>query len=37
VYKRILINAKLGTGKRDLKNRADWEKSIREAKDCTGL
>jgi hypothetical protein len=33
----MLISAKLKTGKRDNKNRADWEKSIREAKDCTGL
>ena len=37
VYKPILINAKLQIGKRNPKNRADWEKSIRETKVCIGL
>ena len=32
VYKQLLINAKLKTGKRGQKNRAEWEKSIRQAK-----
>ena len=30
VYKQILINAKLQTGQRGQKNRADWEKFIKE-------
>ena len=33
----ILMNVKLKTGKRGHKNRADWEKSITEAKVPTGL
>jgi hypothetical protein len=32
VYKQILINAKLQIGKGGQKNRADWEKSIKEVK-----
>ena len=36
LYKQILINAKLKTGKRS-KNRADCEKSIKEVKVCTVL
>jgi hypothetical protein len=35
--KNILINAKLKTGKRGKINRADWEKSITEAKVRSGL
>jgi hypothetical protein len=34
VYKRLLIDAKLKTGKRGEKNRFDLEKSIREVKVC---
>jgi hypothetical protein len=37
VYKQLLINGKLRVGKRDKKNRADWEKSIKEAKVRTGM
>ena len=37
VYKQILIHAKLKTGKRGQKNRADWEKSIKETKVRIGL
>jgi len=36
LYKRILINAKLQIGKRE-KKTADWEKSIKEVKVCSGL
>jgi len=36
VYKHILINAKLQIGRRE-KNRADWEKSIKKVKVCSGL
>jgi hypothetical protein len=36
VYRLILINAKLRTGKRG-QNRADWEKSIKETKVRIGL
>jgi hypothetical protein len=32
VYKQILINATLQIGRRGKKNRADWEKSIKEVK-----
>ena len=35
--KQILINAKLQTGKRSQKNRADWVKSTKEAKVRIGL
>jgi hypothetical protein len=37
VYKQILINAKLKTGKTGKKNRAGWEKSIKEARVSIGL
>jgi len=37
VYKQVLINAKLQIGKRGKKNRADWEKSIKEARVRIGL
>jgi hypothetical protein len=36
-YRQIVKNAKLQTGKRGKKNRADWEKSIKETKVGTGL
>jgi len=36
LYKRILINAKLQL-EREVKNRAAWEKAIKEAKVRTGL
>jgi hypothetical protein len=36
VYKQILINAELKTGKRGQKT-SDWEKSIKEEKACIGL
>ena len=37
MYKQLLlINAKLRVGKRE-KNRADWEKAIKEAKVRTGM
>ena len=32
MYKQILKNAELQFGKRGKKNRADWEKSIKEEK-----
>jgi hypothetical protein len=37
VYKQILIDAKFKNWKERSKNRADWEKSIKEAKVCIGL
>jgi hypothetical protein len=37
VGKQILINAKLQIGNRGKKNRADWEKAIKEAKVRIGL
>jgi hypothetical protein len=36
VCRQILINAKLQTGKRE-KRTADWEKSVKEMKVCSGL
>ena len=37
VYKQILIKGKLQKLEREVRNRADWEKSIQEAKVCIGL
>jgi hypothetical protein len=37
VYKQILINAKLKTGKTGQENRDDWEKSIKVVKVCIEL
>jgi hypothetical protein len=37
VYKQILINAKLKTGKGGKKHTAAWKKSIKETKGCIGL
>jgi hypothetical protein len=36
VYRQTLINSKLKTGKKG-QQTADWEKSIKVSKDCTGL
>ena len=36
MYKHVLIDAKLKTGKRS-KNGADWEKSVKEGKVRIGL
>jgi hypothetical protein len=37
VYRQVLINTELETGKTGQKNRADWEKSIKEARVSIGL
>jgi hypothetical protein len=37
VYKQVLINAELRTGKIGQKNRADWEKSIKGVRVSIGL
>ena len=37
MYKQILINAKLQTGKRGKKNRSDYDKFIKQVKDGSGL
>ena len=36
-YKQMLMNAKLKTGQRSHKNRADWEKSIKKGKSVLDL
>jgi hypothetical protein len=37
VYKHKLTDAKLKTGKRNKKNRAGWEKSMKKAKVRIGM
>jgi hypothetical protein len=37
VDKKILINAKLKSGKKSKMQNKNWEKSIKEAKVCTEL
>ena len=37
IDKEQFIHTKLETGKRGQKNRADWEKCIKEMKACIGL
>jgi hypothetical protein len=37
VYKQTLRSVKLTTGKKGKKNRADWERAIKEAKVRIGL
>ena len=37
MYKETLINAKLKTGKRGKKNRADWEEVVKGVKVRIGL